>query len=73
MDKVKGVFCPQLQKDWAWNALKKLRQTDNMSTVAFIVEFMKLKYYAKTNDKAAVRLLKDNVHPQICYQLFSTS
>ena len=42
-----------------------------MSTVSFIVEFMKLKYYAKTDDKAAVRLLEDNIHPHICYQLFS--
>ena len=45
---------------------------DNMSTVAFIAEFMKLKYYSKTNDSAAVSLLEDNVHPCICFQLFST-
>ena len=42
-----------------------------MSTVAFIAEFMKLKYYAKTNDRAAIGYLEDNVHPRICYQLFS--
>ena len=69
---IKGVFRPQLQKDWAHNVLKKLKQTDNMSTVAFIVEFMKLKYYAKTDDSAAIGYLEDNVHPRICYQLFST-
>ena len=40
---IEGVFRPQLQQDWAHNALKKLKQTDNMSTVAFIAEFMKLK------------------------------
>ena len=68
---IKGVFRPQLQQDWAHNVLKKLKQTDNMSTVAFIVEFMKLKYYAKTDDGAAIRYLEDNVHPRICYQLFS--
>ena len=69
---IKGVFCPQLQQDWAHNTLKKLKQTDNMSTVAFIAEFMKLKYYAKTDDSAAIGYLEDNVHPQIRYQLFST-
>ena len=60
---IKGVFRPQLQQDWARNALKKLKQTDNMSTVAFIAEFMKLKYYAKTDDGAAIGYLEDNVHP----------
>ena len=35
---IEGVFRPQLQKDWARTQLKKLKQTDNMSTVAFIVE-----------------------------------
>ena len=40
--------------------------------VAFIAEFMKLKYYAKTDDSAAIGYLEDNVHPRICYQLFST-
>ena len=69
---IEGVFCPQLQQDWARNVLKKLKQTDNMSTVAFIAEFMKLKYYTKTDDSAAIGYLEDNVHPQICYQLFST-
>ena len=69
---IEGVFCPQLQQDWARNALKKLKQTDNMSMVAFIVEFMKLKYYAKTNNGTAIRYLEDNVHPCIRYQLFST-
>ena len=69
---IKGVFRPQLQQDWACNALKKLKQTDNMSTVAFIVEFMKLKYYAKTDDGAAIRYLEDNIHSCIHYQLFST-
>ena len=44
---IEGVFRPQLQQDWACNMLKKLKQTDNMSTVAFIAEFMKLKYYVK--------------------------
>ena len=43
-----------------------------MSMVAFIAEFMKLKYYAKTDDGAAIGYLEDNVHPHICYQLFST-
>ena len=52
--------------------LKKHKQTDNMSTVAFIVEFMKLKYYAATEDWEAIGLLEDNVHPCIRYQLFST-
>ena len=69
---IKGVFRPQLQQDWARNVLKKLKQTDNMSTVAFIAEFMKLKYYAKTDDSAAIGYLEDNVHPWIHYQLFST-
>ena len=69
---IEGVFCPQLQQDWARNALKKLKQTDNMSTVAFIAEFMKLKYYAKTDNGAAIGYLEDNIHPRICYQLFST-
>ena len=40
---IEGVFRPQLQQDWACNTLKKLKQTDNMSMVAFIAEFMKLK------------------------------
>ena len=40
--------------------------------VAFIVEFMKLKYYAKTDDGAAIGYLEDNIHPCIHYQLFST-
>ena len=69
---IEGVFRPQLQKDWARSMLKKHKQTDSMSTVAFIVEFMKLKYYAATEDHEAVGLLEDNVHPRICYQLFST-
>ena len=69
---IEGVFCPQLQKDWARTQLKKLKQTDNMSTVAFIAEFMKLKYYAATEDREAIGLLEDNVHPRIRYQLFST-
>ena len=69
---IKGVFHPQLQQDWAHNVLKKLKQTNNMSTVAFIAEFMKLKYYAKTDDGAAIGYLEDNVHPRIRYQLFST-
>ena len=60
---IEEVFCPQLQQYWACNALKKLKQTDNMSMVAFIAEFMKLKYYAKTNDSAAISYLEDNVHP----------
>ena len=69
---IEGVFRPQLQQDWAHNVLKKLKQTNNMSTVAFIVEFMKLKYYAKTDDGTAIGYLEDNVHPRIRYQLFST-
>ena len=69
---IKGVFCPQLQQDWACNMLKKLKQTDNMSTITFIAEFMKLKYYAKTDDSTAIGYLEDNVHPRIRYQLFST-
>ena len=69
---IEGVFRPQLQQDWAHNALKKLKQTDNMSTVAFIAEFMKLKYYAKTDNGTAIRYLEDNVHPRIRYQLCST-
>ena len=69
---IEGVFRPQLQKDWARSMLKKLKQTDNMSMVAFIMEFMKLKYYAATEDHEAVGLLEDNVHPRIRYQLFST-
>ena len=68
---IEGVFRPQLQQDWAHNTLKKLKQTDNMSMVAFIVEFMKLKYYAKTDDGAAIGYLEDNIHPRIRYQLFS--
>ena len=43
-----------------------------MSTVAFIAEFMKLKYYAAMEDREAIGLLEDNVHPRIRYQLFST-
>ena len=35
---IEGVFRPQLQKDWARTQLKKHKQTDNMSTVAFIAE-----------------------------------
>ena len=58
---IEGVFRPQLQQDWARNALKKLKQTDNMSMVAFIAEFMKLKYYTKTDDGAAIGYLEDNV------------
>ena len=69
---IEGLFHPLLQQDWARQALKKLRQTDNMSTVAFITEFMKLKYYAKTDNHEAIGLLEDNVHPRIRYQLFST-
>ena len=42
-----------------------------MSTVAFIAEFMKLKYYAKTDNGTDIGYLEDNVHPHICYQLFS--
>ena len=68
---IKGVFHLQLQQDWARNVLKKLKQTDNMSMVAFIVEFMKLKYYAKTDDGTAIGYLEDNIHPRIHYQLFS--
>ena len=34
---------------------------------------MKLKYYTVTEDHKAIGLLEDNIHPQICYQLFSTS
>ena len=67
-----GLFHPMLQQDWALQALKKLKQTDNMSTVTFITKFMKLKYYAKTDDSAAVGLLEDNVHPHIHFQLFLT-
>ena len=70
---IEGVFRPQLQKDWARSMLKKHKQTDNMSMVAFIAEFMKLKYYANTEDREAIGLLEDNVHPRIRYQLFSTS
>ena len=69
---IEGVFHPQLQKDWACSMLKKHKQTDNMSMVAFIAEFMKLKYYAATEDREAIGLLEDNVHPCIRYQLFST-
>ena len=69
---IEGVFRPQLQKDWARTMLKKHKQADNMSTVAFIAEFMKLKYYADTEDREAIGLLEDNVHPRIRYQLFST-
>ena len=47
---IEGVFRPQLQQDWARTQLKKHKQTDNMSMVAFIAEFMKLKYYAATED-----------------------
>ena len=43
-----------------------------MSMVAPIAEFMKLKYYTKTNNHAAVGLLEDNMHPHICNQLFMT-
>ena len=69
---IKGLFHPMLQQDWAQQVLKKLKQMDNMSTVAFITEFMKLKYYTKTDDHAAVGLLGDNIHPHIHYQLFLT-
>ena len=62
---IEGLFRPMLQQDWAWQQLKKLKQTDNMSTVTFIAEFMTLKYYSKTEDSAAVSILKDNVHPCI--------
>ena len=40
--------------------------------VAFIAEFMKLKYYVKIDNHEAIGLLEDNVHPRISYQLFST-
>ena len=60
---IKGVFRPQLQKDWARSMLKKLKQTDNMSMVAFMAEFMKLKYYVAMEDHEAIGLLEDNVHP----------
>ena len=69
---IKGLFHPMLQQDWARQALKKLKQTDNMSTITFIAEFMKLKYYSKTEDSAAVGILEDNVHPHIQFQLFTT-
>ena len=69
---IKGVFRPQLQKDWARSMLKKHKQMDNMSMVAFIAEFMKLKYYTAMEDHKAIGLLEDNVHPRIRYQLFST-
>ena len=69
---IKGLFCLMLQQDWAQQQIKKLKQTDNMSTVAFIAKFMKLKYYSKTKDSAVVRLLEDNFHPCICFQLFTT-
>ena len=69
---IEGVFRLQLQQDWARNGLKKLKQTNNMSTVTFIVEFMKLKYYTKTDNSTAIGYLEDNVHPRIHYQLFST-
>ena len=68
---IEGVFRPQLQQDWACNMLKKLKQTNNMSTVAFIAEFMKLMYYAKTDNGMAIGYLEDNIHPRIHYQLFS--
>ena len=69
---IKGLFRPMLQQDWAQQQLKKLKQTDNMSTVAFIAEFMKLKYYSKTEDSVVIRILEDNVHPRIHFQLFTT-
>ena len=69
---IEGLFCPMLQQDWAQQALKKLKQTDNMSTVTFIAKFMKLKYYSKTDNSAAVGLLEDNIHLHIHFQLFST-
>ena len=69
---IEGVFRLQLQQDWACNALKKFKQTNNMSMVAFIAEFMKLKYYTKTDNSTAIGYLEDNVHPRIRYQLFST-
>ena len=70
---IEGLFRPMLQQDWARQQLKKLKQTDNMSTITFIAEFMKLKYYSKTKDSAAVGILEDNVHPHIRFQLFTTS
>ena len=70
---IEGLFHPMLQQDWAQQQLKKLKQTDNMSSVTFIAEFMKLKYYSKTEDSAVVRILEDNIHPCICFQLFTTS
>ena len=69
---IEGLFRPMLQQDWAWQQITKLKQTDNMSTVTFITKFMKLKYYSKTEDSVAVGLLKDNVHPCIHFQLFTT-
>ena len=69
---IEGLFHPMLQQDWAQQVLKKLKQMDNMSTVTFIAKFMKLKYYAKTDDHAVVGLLEDNIHPHIHYQLFLT-
>lgn len=42
-----------------------------MSMVAFITKFMTLKYYSKMDNKAAVSLLEDIVHPHIQYQLFT--
>ena len=69
---IEGVFRLQLQQDWACNVLKKLKQTNNMSMVAFIAEFMKLKYYTKTDNSTAIGYLEDNVHPRIRYQLSST-
>ena len=42
-----------------------------MLMVAFIAEFVKLKYYAQTDDGTAIGYLEDNVHPRIHYQLFS--
>ena len=70
---IEGLFHPMLQQDWAWQQIKKLKQTDNMSTIAFIAEFMKLKYYSKTEDSATLGLLEDNVHPRIHFHLFTTS
>ena len=70
---IEGLFYPMLQQDWARQQLKKLKQTDNMSTIAFIAEFMKLKYYSKTEDSAIISILKDNVHLHIRFQLFTTS
>ena len=69
---IEGLFHPMLQQDWAQQVLKKLKQMGNMSTIAFITEFMKLKYYSKTNNSAVVGLLEDNVHPCIHFQLFTT-